>query len=186
MCFCRRRFNLYLLAAAISMLALGCASWLHKKDDVSVFRVHIESEGQITDKNKAVPILRAQPLMLNIGTDPILSEADVERARLLDTDGGFAIEIHFLEAGAWRLEQYSSGYPGKHLAIFAQWSKKQEDGRWLAAPILVRRMPEGMLVFTPDATREESQKIVDGLNKASKKREKNELKIEKNESKTKE
>jgi len=159
------------------MLALGCASWHHKKDPVAVLRVHIESEGHITGKNKAVPILRAQPLMLNIATDPILSEADVTSARVLDTDGGFAIEIRFLVAGSWRLEQYSSGNPGKHLAIFAQWSDKQEDGRWLAAPILVRRMAGGTLVFTPDATREEAQKIVDGLNFIAKKNAKNELKI---------
>ena len=40
--------------------------------------------------------------------------------------------------------------------------------RWLAAPILQQRIRDGLLVFTPDATREEAERIVRGLKNVAK------------------
>jgi len=42
-------------------------------------------------------------------------------------------------------------------------------GRWLAAPLINRRMADGMITFTPDASREETEKFVEGLNNSAKK-----------------
>ena len=38
------------------------------------------------------------------------------------------------------------------------------EARWLAAPRISQRIKDGVLVFTPDATREEAERIVRGLN----------------------
>ena len=44
------------------------------------------------------------------------------------------------------------------------------DGRWLAAPIIQRRIASETLVFSPDASREETEKWVAGLSLAAKKK----------------
>lgn len=169
MSFCPLRFNLYFWLAAAGLAVSGCASWHHDKEPVAILRVHVESESSVAGTTKNIAVVRSAPVAINVTTDPILTEADVISARLLDVSGGFALEIRFDQTSSWRLEQSSASSPGKHLAIFAQWSEKPEDGRWLAAPIIVRRMGDGMLVFTPDASHEEAEKLVKGLNAVAKK-----------------
>ena len=63
-----------------------------------------------------------------------------------------------------RLEQFTAQYPGRRFAIAAQFGEKELEMRWLAAPILNRRITDGILAFTPDASREEAELIVRGLN----------------------
>ena len=104
-----------------------------------------------------------------VATAYILTEANVVAAKVIDTQGGFAIQIQFDENGTWTLEQYSASNPGKHFVIFGQWGKKIADGRWLAAPLITRRIANGALVFTPDASREEADKLVLGLTRPSRK-----------------
>ncbi len=163
--FYRRRFNLYFLPAALCLLVSGCALWHRQHDFGAVLRIHVESELSTAGSNKSISVLRSQPVTINISTDPILTEADVSSAKLIDSPGGgFSMEITFEEAAGWKLEQYTAGNPGKHLAIFAQWSSKKGDGRWLAAPSINRRMAGGVLTFTPDASREEAEQLVKTLN----------------------
>jgi hypothetical protein len=39
--------------------------------------------------------------------------------------------------------------------------------RWLAAPRITGRIADGRLEFTPDATRDEAERIVHGLNRVA-------------------
>ena len=43
------------------------------------------------------------------------------------------------------------------------------ENRWLAAPVIPSRIGNGVLTFTPDASREEADQIVLGLNNVAKK-----------------
>src|SRR5258707_149936 len=65
-------------------------------------------------------------------------------------------------------EQYSGANPGLHLAIFSEFPDPQNEkvalSRWLAAPRISRRIADGILSFTPDATREEAEEIALALN----------------------
>lgn len=178
MSFCWPRFNLYLLAAVALLLVCGCSTFHKKKKDepLGIVRVHVESESNAVGPNKTINVPRSQPVEITILTDPVLTEEDVVSARLLDAPGGYAIQIRFEESAAWRLEQYTAINPGKHLAIFAQWSEKPEDGRWLAAPLISRRIGGGVLTFTADATHEEAEKWVAGLNLMAKKNNNGQLK----------
>lgn len=167
MSFYARRFNLYLLPVLALTLATGCASF-HKKDkDVAALRIHIESAARAPGVTQTISVLRADPVLVNIVTGPILTEANITAARLAETPGGFAVELKFDEAGSWTLEQYSAANPGKHFAIFGQWGEKLANGRWLAAPLITGRMAGGTLVFTPDASCEEAEQLVKGLNLAA-------------------
>jgi hypothetical protein len=172
MSFYSRRFNLYLLVPlTVCLLAPGC-SMFHKhkdKDPIGIVRVHIENESRTAGPSKTITVLRSQPVEVNISTDPILTEADVLAARLLNAPGGYAVEIRFDETAGWKLEQYTAINPGKHLAIFGQWGDKPEDGRWLSAPLIVHLNTSAMLTFTPDASHAEAEKWVKGLNFVAKK-----------------
>jgi preprotein translocase subunit SecD len=168
--FCALRFNLYLLLAVLTLT--GCQTDKPgKKNDkhVASMRIHLENRAQVAGSGKTVEVLRSQPVLVTISPDPVLTEASIINATLLETPGGHAIQVRFDESGTWTLEQFTSANPGRHLVIFSQWSEKKEDSRWLAAPLITRRIASGVLVFTPDASPEEAEKIVVGLNNMAKK-----------------
>jgi preprotein translocase subunit SecD len=104
---------------------------------------------------------------VQIATEPILTEANIVAAGLIETPGGFAVKVKFDQSGSWTLEQFSAMNPGKHFVIFGQWGEKLVNGRWLAAPSITRRMASGTLAFTPDASRAEAEQLVKGLNVAA-------------------
>jgi hypothetical protein len=58
---------------------------------------------------------------------------------------------------------------GRRLVIFSEFGKKLSQNRWLAAPLIQRRIENGLLVFTPDATRAEAEEIAAGLNRVAEK-----------------
>jgi preprotein translocase subunit SecD len=115
-------------------------------------------------------------VLITIAKEPILTEANMVAARVIDARGGIAIEIQFDESSALVLEQYTAANPGKHYAVFGQWGEKLASGRWLAAPLITHRIADGILSFTPDMSREEANRLVFGLNKVAKKIRKGHLK----------
>ncbi len=167
--FYARRFNLYLLLAAALALVSGCATGKKEDKQAAALRIHIESDTSMASNSKTVSVLRSEPMMISIVTDPILTEANVVAAKLLEAPGGADVEVKFDESGSWTLEQFSAANPGRHFVIFGQWGDKLANGRWLAAPSITRRNATGTLVFTADASREEVEKLVTGLNLAAKK-----------------
>ena len=165
------RFNLYLAAFLVLALAgAGCSTFKKKKEEpVGAVRVHIESTANAAGEGQTVSVLRADPVLVTISKDAVLTEADLMQAALVATPGGFSVELKFDETGAWTLEQFSAAYSGKHFVIYAQWGPKLKDGRWVAAPLITGRNPTGVLSFTPDMSHDEAQKFVAGLNAVAKK-----------------
>ncbi|MGA2246564.1 MAG: hypothetical protein ABSH48_16330 [Verrucomicrobiota bacterium] len=161
-----------MLLGTVCLGACGCAGSMfhHKKEPVALLRIHMESESSVAGTTTNIAVLRDQPVRVNISTDPILTEADVTAARVLDAPGGFAIELKFEETAGWRLEQYTAINPGKHLAIYAHWGEKLEDGRWLTALLVNHRNASSMLTFTPDCSHAEAVQFVSELNAAAKKK----------------
>ena len=168
----RSRFNLYLLLLLVAV-ACGCKSTKDKEQDkkdkqFATLSIHIEAMADAKDFSIDVPVFRAKPMMVHVDKDPFLTEAQVSAARVVDDVGGFLLEIKFERRGSDLLEQYSTVYPGKHFAIFSRFGDKKTEGRWLAAPKITRRISNGILAFTPDATREEAEEIALGLNNVAK------------------
>jgi hypothetical protein len=85
--------------------------------------------------------------------------------------GGFDLQIQLNQEGTWLLQEYSASNPGKHFAIFSQFGEKGKESRWLAAPEFANTVSDGLIQFTPDATREEADEIALGLNNIAKKNE---------------
>ncbi len=158
-----RRFNPYLALAAALALLCGCQTH-RQKGPLGALRVYIQVNPDSLGTSQTISVLRSDPVLVTIARDPILTEANIVTAKVTDTPGGFAIEIQFDGNGTWLLEQYSAANPGGHFAVFGQWGDKPAKGRWLAAPLITHRIANGVLAFTPDASRAEADQLVLGLN----------------------
>jgi len=163
------RFNIILLLLLVLALFSGCQSAESRRaKQVAVLRVHIETFPDNTRLTDTATLFRTNPVVFNIAKNPFLVEGNVAGARIVEERGGFAMEVKFDHRGTMLLEQYTAANPRRHLVIFSQFGVNLEVYRWLAAPLITRRIPDGALTFTPDASREEADQIVLGLNNLAK------------------
>ncbi len=172
----KSRFPLFNGFLALTMLvsATSCSTSEEYKrsKQLSSLRIHIEADPGSSDRNSAVAVHRSKPMYLNIDREPVLDESNVSAASIVDQPGGlFAIEVKFDRRGSWILERTTVMYRGKHLVLFSDFG---DQARWIAAPQITAKNSGGRLVFTPDATREEAERLVRGLNNVAKKMEGNE------------
>ncbi len=170
---CARRFNTYLALAMVLALFCGCETEKQKekqkeKKETSALRIHIQTSPGPEGSTQTVNVLRTDPVSVTIGHDPALTEASLIFARVIDTPGGFAIEVQFNESATMMFEQYTAANPGRHFVIFGQWGEKIADSRWLAAPLITHRIATGRLSFTPDMSRKDADRLVLGLNNVAK------------------
>jgi hypothetical protein len=170
-----RLFNIYLALAILLGLAGGCQTE-KKKSQTAALRVHIEVPPDPTGDTQPISVIRSDPVLITVKRMPILTEANLLEAKIIEAQGGFALSLKFDETGTWTVEQYSASNPGLHFVIYGQWSEKPTDGRWLAAPLITHRVTGGTLVFTPDCSREEADQFVLGLKEAMKQIHKGQLK----------
>jgi hypothetical protein len=161
------RFNIIL--AFLLLFVPGCKTGdaKDKKSEATFLRFHLETNRDGTKHNATVPISRADPVYLTVERNAALDEGFIRKAEVVDVDehGGFAIKITFDETGTQRLDYLTTANKGRHLVINARWT----EDRWLAAPLINKRISNGVLVFTPDASREEADRIVEGLQNVIKK-----------------
>ena len=168
------RFNIYFLAGAMLALAPGCHTEEAKtKKQRSTLLLKGEMNPDPMGHTDQISVNRQHPVKFTVSKDPFLTEAHVKEAKVVDAVGGFALRIQFGRQGSWLLEQLTNSERGKHIAIFSQWTDPPEtkinQGRWLAAPRIVAQIKDGVLTFTPDATRYEAEQIARGLNNVAKK-----------------
>ena len=166
-------FNGFLALAALAFAAGCCTSEECKRSkEMSTLRVHIESDRGGNDRASAITVLRASPVKLNIDREPVLHEGNVLAARIVEEDGGlFSVEIQLDRRGSWALERTTASNKGRRLAVFGEFGK---EARWLGAPVILAKNSSGRFTFTPDATHEEAERFVRGLNNYVKEQEREE------------
>lgn len=164
------RWNINAIFCALALVSLlsACQSTKSaeekkKEKEQTLLKVHIEAAPDNKSDQADVPIYRARPTYVHIDTKELLNNNDIVNAAIVDVQGGFGIRLLFNDHGARVLENITARNHGKRLAIYAAWP----EVRWLAAPLITHRMGKGELVFTPDATREECERIVRGVNNLS-------------------
>jgi len=162
------RFNFYLLGLALA-LAAGCKTAQQRQLDkiASTFRLHLESNPDGAESRAVIQIAGVE---LYVHDAPFLDERSVTNAAVVDTrDGGFAIRVQYDRHGTLVLDSVTAENRGRRIGIFAQYGAgKPEHSRWLAAPY-GSPITDGVLIFTPAATREESEEIIVGLNNVARK-----------------
>lgn len=171
------RINIYLLC--LLTLALGCKTTEEKKKDkeLSTLRLHLEVNQDGATYNMPVPIYRENPLMVNVLKDAFIDEGYILQAAVVETPGsGFAISLKLDPQGTLRLESATTAYKGQRIAVFSQFG----DARWLAAPRINQRITSGIFTFTPDCTKTEAERIVNGINNVAKKLHKDYYKAQSN------
>jgi hypothetical protein len=171
---CRDRFNIYLAVVLLAGFFCGCASEkASSKHPLTTFRLYQEMKPDPLGGTEEALFLRDRPVKFTVSKEPFLSEAMVKEAKVIDDLGGFALSIQMDRQGSWLLEQYTAASKGKHILVFSQFVEPGEEklnkGRWLAAPKILNHISDGLLLFTPDASREEADRIALGLNDVAKK-----------------
>ncbi|MFM2293657.1 MAG: hypothetical protein RLZZ350_70 [Verrucomicrobiota bacterium] len=146
---------LFLLAAVLA----GCETLGNNSKEISAIELYLESNADGTPFNKEVPIYRAQPVMVNVNSSPFVDDRDLENATVVEDAGGFSILLSLNQHGSMMLENATRSNPGKRIVVFASFG----ESRWLAAPRPARPIANGQFLFTPDASREESERLVRGL-----------------------
>jgi hypothetical protein len=139
------------------------------RHELSTFKAHIEIFNDGGQWCRQIQVDRQYPITLTVDRTPVLEEEHLEKADVVDVIGGFALRIKLNERGTMLLDTASSSYRGQRLAIFSSFGQN----RWLGAPLLSQRIRDGVITFTPDATREEAERIANGLNNQAAKIKKN-------------
>ncbi|MEW6305751.1 MAG: hypothetical protein AB1705_19910 [Verrucomicrobiota bacterium] len=168
--------NIYLCCCLAALLAAGCQSpeagkekkAAEKKGDKkleAMVRLYQQVNPDGSGSNAPVSVYRAKPVEINVSRMPFLDETSLKRAGIVeDGFGTFAIGLEFDRRGTLILENLTAVNVNSHIAIQAVFGPKLEQVRWLAAPYLRQRITNGVVIFTPDATREEAEQLVTGLN----------------------
>ncbi len=162
-------FNIHLLLLAVWVgLAAGCKTTEERKQgkEASTLRFHLEVNPDGTHHNATVTVYG---IPVNAQREPFLDEGSILEASVVDTLGGFALKVQLDRHGTFVLDNMTTSSKGQRIAVFSQFGQ----ARWLAAPVINKRISDGVFVFTPDATKEEAERIARGLNnvaKATKKR----------------
>jgi preprotein translocase subunit SecD len=165
-----RRFNIYLLGLMLTAVA-GCKTPEESRieNTKAVLRFYVEATPDGLDRYQKVDIAGVQ---FNATKSHVLDESSLSRVAVVSTrDRGYALQVDFDDHGKLVLDAITSEARGKHLIIFTQFGvKKTVQDRWLAAPLITRRISNGQIVFSPNATREEADEIALGLNNVIAKR----------------
>jgi len=155
------RFNIILAFFALSLAACNTTEEKAKGKQATFLQLHLETNPDGTPHNETISVYRADPVKLTVERDAALDEGFMKGAEIVDVDneGGIAIKLSFDDEGTRRLDYLTTSYKGRHLAIAARWT----ETRWLGAPLITKRIANGVFIFTPDASREETERIVAGL-----------------------
>jgi preprotein translocase subunit SecD len=157
-------FNIYLLLAAL-LFSSGCYSPEEKeKREMSTIRMFLESNNDGTEHTGPVYVT-SKKYEVNIDKEPFVTEGDVDHAQVVDGIGGFEIQVSFNAHGTLMLEMVTTSNKGKRMVIMTQ----SPQTKWIASPMIQKKIASGTLVFTPDCTRQEADRIVSGLNNVAKK-----------------
>ena len=162
------------LAFVLIVFVASCATSEEskRKKEISTLRIHIEADPGDADRSSAISVHRSSPMLLNIDREAVLDESEVVVAKVIGQSNElFAVEIEFTRRGGWILKRTTVAGRGKHLAIFSEFG---DQARWLAAPLVTAKNSGGRLVFTPDATYQEAERFVHGLNNWAHQRERKE------------
>lgn len=156
----RKWINRFLAIIAVGALTVGCQSpGGGNKKPLTQLKVYIESSDNDL-RSLDLSVFQRDPITITVDKTPVLQEVDLEFADLISDEFGHTIRLRFNRRGGWILESETAQNLGQTMVIVAGF---EDFDRSIAAwPIRTRNGSNG-LEFAPDATLEESRRIVEGL-----------------------
>ncbi len=178
-------FNNILLAVA-AVLGGDCAMHGTSMHDPDFATMDIFMEGRAADNLRVEVGWDKFPMYIE--AEPAFTEEDLSKAAWVkNADGTYEIQLTFTDHGALALEMQTKMQQGRHLVILSAFppegpkkepqkgapatgekpvGEKPRDSAWLAAVLIPRNgFSNGSIRFKPDATPEEVERIVLGVNK---------------------
>lgn len=138
---------------------------LKKKYKKEKALVHLHLGGAANSSGRTIEIYRQKPIYISVDPVPFVDFRNITDARLVEDQTGFAIQIQLDAHGTFVMDTVTTAQRGKPIAVMAQTGTMQ---RWLAAPLIQQRNASGFFTFTPDATRDEAERIVYGIRNVAK------------------
>jgi hypothetical protein len=178
-------FNNILLAVA-AVLGGGCATGGSSMHDKDFATMTIFMEGRAADNLRVQVGWDKTPMYIE--AEPAFTEDDLSKAAWVDNaDGTYEIQLTFTEESAMKLQMETIMQKGRHLVIFSAFppegpkeeppkgapaagekpaTEQPRSSAWLAAVLIPQNgFSGGSLRFKPDASHEEVERIVLGVNK---------------------
>lgn len=159
-------FNI-ILCGSLLIVASGCNTNAKSKilaKDGTLMAFHMEMASGYGESTMPVQIGRLNPVKMTVQQSPFIREINVLKAEAWDTtDGGIAIRLELDRIGRKHLETASMLHRGARVAVQAIFP----EPRWIDIMKLDRHMGDGIIILYPDASPEETDRIVSGLNLVS-------------------
>ena len=97
--------------------------------------------------------------MVNVEKMPFLTKPNVAEAKVVDVRRRVRPAHPVQPCGHGDARAVHRANRGRKIAVFTQFGEQLKNCRWLAAPVISHRISDGVLIFTPDASREEAEDI---------------------------
>jgi hypothetical protein len=152
----------------------------------STISLHAQVNPDGTTFTIPAAVYRASPVKFHVQSSPFLNEGNIAQAEIIQNQilqpvrdaagniigsevaedpSSFSIRLTLDRQGGLLLENITTAYRSSRILVHSSWADPNEpQGRWLAAVFVSSRITDGKFIFTPDATREEAERIVRGLN----------------------
>ena len=147
--------------ALVAVVFVGCALFREKPPETTV-RLYEQADSALPAENRQSVEIPHTDLKLTISPFPTLTERDVQTAELYDTAGGKAIFLRFDAHGTVLLDEMTTRIRGQYVAVLI-------NNRPVSAWLDDQRIVNGQFLIEGDFTDEDARKVVDDLNKLSKK-----------------
>ncbi len=174
---CKLQLLLSLLSTLI--LAIGCnyANYsVETKRNKAQFAFFIEGFPRQGEETKLLKFHQAKPKFIHIDPNPVLKgdSGMLTSSKVIDTEDGLhAIQLDFTTLGQSVMEHITTNYRARRLYVVVAQSDVQSKTnkiimRCIGAKYIQQTVSAPYMVFTPDASREESENIVNLANKTLK------------------
>ncbi len=117
-------------------------------------------------------VYQASPKMVHVAPKPVLvgGPGILQGTRVIDTqDGLHAIQLNFTSRGKALVEYLTTNYRDRRLYVVVAHSDQSKtngvNSRCIGVSYIRGTLRASSMVFTPDASREESENIVELVNK---------------------
>ena len=164
------------LSASIMIIAVGCnyANYsVETKRDKAQFALFVEGFPQQGEDTKLLKFYQASPRFVHIDPNPVLKgdSGMITASKVIDTqDGLYAIQLDFTTLGQSVMEHITTNFRSRRLyVVVAQSADNSKTNRvemkCIGAKYIQQTISAPYMIFTPDATREESEDIIKLVNK---------------------
>jgi preprotein translocase subunit SecD len=148
------KFAPYLLLLAL-IIAGGCKS--KPPQNAVTMSMHLPADVTTPQDRRVPAVIRSPTMSFLVDGLAVFTDDDLDGVELRDDDDGLRMRFAFNTAATIRLDVLSNDKRGSLVVVFL-------NNQPVGAPQLKQRIVDGTFEFTPNVSREEAERLVEGLN----------------------